>query len=101
MSKVRLHYPSLFFISLICLGLLFLLYAYFVNQTIINVVAREKIEKDIADVSGEIGDTEFDYMTLRNNLTLDVAYAKGFKDTEVTAFVSPGKSLPITYNSGR
>lgn len=63
-------------------------YGFFVQQTIINVVEREKTLKETRVVSSEIGDLESSYIALKNNITLDFAYAQGFKDAKATEYIS-------------
>lgn len=63
-----------------------------------NVVARENIEQDISSLSSDLGELEYRYMTLRNGVTLDLAYTKGFQDAEPTQFLTRGPSS-LSYNS--
>jgi hypothetical protein len=78
----------LFYAIATSLVLTFALYAYLVNKTIMNVVAREKTEREIASLSSSIGELEFKYMTAKNNITLDLAYAHGFHDATPSKFIS-------------
>ncbi len=76
----------------------FLLYAYLVNKTVMNVVARENAENDISELSTTIGTLESQYMTLKNSVTLDLAYSRGFKDATPSQFISRGPAT-LSYNS--
>ena len=53
-------------------------YIYFVNGAIINVVERQKIEKEIASINSRIGDMESSYLGLNNKISLDYALSLGF-----------------------
>ena len=81
---------SLVFVALVFVGG----YAYFVNQTVWNIVARQNATKEIAKVSSDVAELEASYMNLSGELTLDHAYALGFHEvkSEDTTFVE--RSVP-------
>ncbi|MEK9184792.1 MAG: hypothetical protein AAB866_01335 [Patescibacteria group bacterium] len=70
---------------LICL---FVFYIFLVRQTIINVVARENIEKNIGNMLSSISNLETKYMSVKGNISLDVAYAQGFKNADSPIFIT-------------
>ena len=74
---------------LICL----ILYIYLLHSAISNVVYREKISKDNRILSTDISVLESKYFLVKNSIDMDLAYAKGFRDSEVNAFISKN---PIT-----
>lgn len=88
----------LFFALASILVVIFGFYAYLINKTIMNVVAREDVERNISELSSSIGELEFKYMTLRNGITIDLAYTKGFLDAEPSQFISRNPST-LSYNS--
>ncbi len=94
----KISTKMLFFVLASILIVIFGFYAYLVNKTIMNVVARGKVEQNISSLSSSIGDLEFKYMTIRNGITIDLAYAKGFLDAEPTQFISRNPST-LSYNS--
>ncbi len=64
-----------------------------------NVVAREKIERNIGALSTTIGDLEYKYMTIKNTVTLDLAYTRGFTDATPTQFLSRApQAATLSYN---
>ena len=69
-------------------------YGYFVNQTILNIVARENIEEKTMTLNSEISEMEFDYIALKNDVNIDYAYSIGFVDVENVKFAS--RRLPVT-----
>jgi hypothetical protein len=98
----RISTRGLFFCMAAVLLLVFASYFYLVNKTIMNVVAREKTERTIAQLSGTIGELEFKYITLKNGVTLDLAHAKGFQDASPTKFLARNDTgTTITYNYSR
>ena len=74
-------------------------YIFFINKTIANVVARGKAQAAIASLSSSMGELEFQYMTLKKSITLDLAYSKGFSDAVPSSFLARHASAaPISYN---
>ena len=73
------------------LGVFFLsvgFYIYFVNMTIHNTVTLENLENKSSQISFNIGTKEFQYINLRNSITVELAYSLGFKDTGVKNYIS-------------
>lgn len=83
-------------------GALFLLagfYVYFVNSTIHNVVARQTLERKASALSLSIGSEEFKYISMRNAVTLPLAYSLGFKDVASKTFISANTLNQVSYLS--
>jgi|GEM_PF-744712 len=70
------------------LALVSFFYGYFVQQTILNVVEREKVIKEARIAGSAIADMEASYIALTNNITLDFAYSLGFRDAETPEYIS-------------
>jgi hypothetical protein len=91
---------SVFYIMLALIVMMFSMYVYLVNATVMNVVARQDTERAISSLSTSIGELEFKYIGLKNSVTLELAHAKGFKDTSPSSFLARNKST-LSYNSAR
>ncbi len=89
----------------LCAFVVFLLfsYVYLVNKTVWNVVARKNISTEVVKINDDISKLEYSYLTLKNAVSINNAYAMGFKDIEgssSTLFVtrnSLGKALSINH----
>ncbi|MBU4480444.1 hypothetical protein KKG48_03325 [Patescibacteria group bacterium] len=89
---------KLFWVFLAFLVSFAILYGYFVNQTILNIVERKGMEDKIVVLESEISEFEFDYITLKNNTNLDYAYSVGFKNVSDIKFASrrlPSQGLSV------
>lgn len=53
-------------------------YIYFVNGAIMNVVERQKIEKQIASINSRVSDLESSYLALNDKINVDYAMSIGF-----------------------
>ncbi len=67
-------------------------YMYFINATVHNTVTRQNLEAESGALALEIGKSEFVYIAKRNTVTIDLAYAMGFKDVSVKKYVTRGSS---------
>lgn len=92
---------ALFYVCAALLAIIFVIYVYLINATVMNVVAREDSEKEIAALSTSLGEMEFKYISLKNGVTLDLAYQKGFGTTAATEFLARENSAPsvLSYNT--
>ncbi len=63
-------------------------YAYVVHSTIVNVIAKEKIVKEIRERSTKVSELESLYFKTKNQINIELAHAKGFKNGEITNFIS-------------
>jgi hypothetical protein len=69
------------------LMLLVLTYGYMLNTTILNVVARQKAQTQIALLSSDTSDLETSYIALQNDVSINLAYSLGFKDVSNPQFL--------------
>jgi hypothetical protein len=93
---------TVFFLTLVALLSTFFFYVYLVNKTVMNVVARQQVERSISQLSSDLGTLEFKYIGLKNKVTLELAHAKGFQDaTPITFLAREGTNSSISYNSRR
>ncbi|GMU74125.1 MAG: hypothetical protein AMXMBFR44_3240 [Candidatus Campbellbacteria bacterium] len=70
--------------------LVMLLFAYglLMSRVILQVMARNDIERSIAGATADIAFLESEYMKMADSLTLARAHELGFVDTHVSLFVS-------------
>lgn len=85
--------------TILVVGIMFcaLSYAYLLHGAITNVVQREKISKENRALSGQISELETKYFAVKNTIDIELAHAKGFKDSEASVFISK-KSLTAMAN---
>ena len=77
----------------------FILYMFFVNGAVLNVVAREEVENDLASLNAEVSELEFQYISLRNSITIDYAYDRGLQEAQNVAFAERGQGSSLTLNT--
>jgi len=82
-------------ISMACL----VVYVLAVNFIVRNTIVRQTLEIETANMATHIGELEFSYIALKNKASLDLAYARGFK--EVTSPIYISKSVPRSLSINR
>src|SRR3989338_2365277 len=77
---------------LTCLVLLFAsCYVYFVNTAALNGVRCGVAEQEITTLGGEVSELESTYLSLKQSVTLSLAYERGFEDIGAVKFISTEK----------
>jgi hypothetical protein len=82
------------------LGILFLsagFYMYLINATVHNVVARQNLENEATRLTLSIGKQDYQYITLRNNITLGLAHSLGFSEVSDKTFISRNSSAKVSF----
>ena len=79
--------------------ILFGAYVYFVNTTVHHVVERKALDSTAGEQATRVSELEFDYMALKNSITLETAYAAGFQESPRTHFIAKVQAPPsLTLN---
>ncbi len=99
-ATTRSYQKTLFFILATALICMVASYLYFLNVTIVNVVAIEDGEKAIAMLNSRIGELESRYITQKASVSLELAYSLGFTDSGSASYLSllPGQRLSLGQN---
>ncbi|MEI6553064.1 MAG: hypothetical protein WCO09_00690 [bacterium] len=71
---------TLFWSLLSTLVVLVGVYGYMVNQTVWNAFNKDQAEEQIVALNSKLGDLEFQYMSLSNNISIEKAYELGFQN---------------------
>lgn len=82
-------------VSLVSLGA----YIYAINATARHIANRQNLERQIAERSRTLDSLEFTYIGLKNNVTIDLAYEKGFREEKSPLFVSRSRTAALSFNT--
>lgn len=85
---------TLFWSLLSVLVVLVGLYGYMVNQTIWNAFNRDNIETQIVALNSKLGDLEFEYMAIPNNVNINKAYEMGFQNASTNTIYASREIIP-------
>ncbi len=83
--------------AVICVACV-VVYFFAINMTVRNTVTRQRLEAEVSNVSAKLGELEFSYIALKNNVSLDKAYALGFQNVSATQYITRGKSRSLSMN---
>ena len=78
-------------------GVLALLYVVFLGNMVKNIVERKNLEAQTLTLSSEVRNLELSYLSLSNNVDLNLSYSMGFK--EIKANFATNKSLGLKSSS--
>lgn len=74
-------------------------YIVLVNKAVLNAVAKEKAEQEIASLSSSLSEKEFEYISAKGQVTMDLAYAKGFvsasNKTSFATLAKPAQNVAV------
>ncbi len=89
-----------FFWVLVSISMLSLfIYIYAVNATARNIVVRQNLEKQLANKSVGIDSLEFVYISLKNNVTIELARQYGFREARSPLYVSRTHRASLSFNT--
>jgi len=71
---------SLVLVSVIC-------YMYFLSASVVHVVMRKEVDKEIASLSSAVGSLEASYIEIQHSVSKDIASMRGFKQTDEKIFI--------------
>ncbi len=101
LQTVLRYREKIFFVLAISIFICASYYAYIVHSTILNVVEKEKIVKEIRNKSTKVSELEGVYFKTRNQINIELAHAKGFKDGDVSNFISKKSLTAFVSNNER
>ena len=98
--KTSYKHKEIIFITLISAILLsFFAYVFLLQKAILNVVDRSKVSKEASLVSLDVNDLEEKYFSLKNDITIELAHAKGLRNKEVTSYISKKSLTAMVLNN--
>lgn len=63
-------------------------YTFLIEKAIMNVIAREDVTKETRLVGASVAILEGKYFSVKNDVNIELAHSKGFKDSDVSFFIS-------------
>ncbi len=102
MDKIKtISYDSrryLFYILALMATASLVIYVYAVNSIARNVAVVENLEGEVAEMVVELSSLEFQYISLKNEITLQLAEQYGFKEARNPVYVSRSVGTALTWN---
>ena len=91
-----------FFWTLFSLFVFFIMsYGFLLNSTMMNAVSKQSMEKEMSSLNSEVNSLEFQYLNIKNSITLGLAQSKGFVPVSSDKFAvidSTQKNISLSIN---
>lgn len=81
-------HPKITFMLFSAIIFCVVLYTYSAFKTTENAFKKTAVMKKISAVSSLIGESESEYLNLKNSINLETAYSMGFKDVKNPRYLS-------------
>lgn len=86
---LNLHTNRSIFYALIAISIMSAsVYVYGISKAVHNVAERQSLEKQLSSRTVQVSDLEFQYLSLKNNVDMELARSLGFRQTDEAHFVS-------------
>ena len=101
-DKINYREKQIFWSLFSVFFILLFTYGYLVNSTILNAVSKQKMQSEMVSLNSNLNSLEFEYLNLKNKITIDYAATLGFVPVTYDKFASisssDSKSLSINEN---
>jgi hypothetical protein len=101
-ESINLREKQIFWSLFSVFFVLLFTYGYLVNSTILNAVSKQKMQSEMVLLNSNLNTLEFQYLNLKNKITMDYATSLGFVAISYDKFASisssDSKSLSINEN---
>lgn len=87
-ERIEYRDSRIFWSLFIIFTILVVSYGFLINSTILNAVAKQNMEKTMMTLSSEVNSLEFQYLNIKNGITLNFAKSKGFVSLSTNNFAS-------------
>lgn len=77
-------------------GVAILAYAVLLASTMFFATETTSYHRQIAEATGSLSEMEFEYITLKQSVTLGKAYELGFQDVEKPVFVRADQAVAVS-----
>src|SRR3989304_5093542 len=82
------HDRRIFWMFVAALGVMLLLYVYFVSTAVVAVIARKEFERELGRTATQVASLESEYALLDKRIDLTLAHAQGFVDVSAPRYVT-------------
>jgi hypothetical protein len=76
-----------FFAALSCVVVSVMCYMYFLSTSVVNVVMRKEVDKEMVNLSSSVGSLEAEYIEVQHAVSEDIASLKGYERTDTKIFI--------------
>lgn len=74
------------------------LYMYFLSASVIHVVMRKEVDKEIVALGSTLSELETEFIEAQHSVSEDIASAKGFTHTDHKIFIDRSQTTLVLSN---
>ncbi len=100
-EQIEYREKKIFWVLFSLFAFLIISYGILVNNIFSNGVSQQNMEKNIVSLNSDVNTLEFQYLGLKNSITLALAESKGFVSVAIDKFAvvnSVQKNLSLSVN---
>jgi hypothetical protein len=100
-DSIGIREKKIFWVLFSVFAFLLFSYGFLVNSTMMNAVSMQKMEKEMVALNSDVNSMEFDYLNIKNKITMDYANSLGFVSVSYDKFASVSSdkySLSLSIN---
>ena len=100
-EKIEYREKKIFWILFSVFVFFIMSYGFLLNNTMMNAVSKQSMEKEMISLGSEVNSLEFQYLNIKNGITLELAQSKGFISVPSDKFAvidSTQKNLSLSIN---
>ena len=102
-EKIEYREKKIFWVLFSIFVFFIMSYGFLLNNTMMSAVSKQKMEKEMITLGSEVNSLEFQYLNVKNSITLELAQSKGFVVVSLDKFAvikptSQNLSLSINEN---
>ncbi|MBX4189309.1 hypothetical protein KW785_01780 [Candidatus Parcubacteria bacterium] len=75
------------------------LYVYGVLATVHHTVARQALQAQVSELTTQVSELEFKAIALKNEVNLNLAMSRGFKEVTDPLFISRSAAKSLSFNT--
>lgn len=75
-----------------------MLYIYFLSASVVHVVMRKEVDKEIAHLGSTLSELETEFIEAQHSVSEDIASLKGFKHTDHKIFIDRSQTTLVLSN---
>ncbi len=98
----KYHYISaykdesrLFYFALSAFFVVFLSYMYFLSSSVMNVVMRMEVDREIATLGTNVGRLEAEYIEMQHSVSSDIATLQGYVVLDKKVFIDKAEDTLV------
>lgn len=85
-----------FYALVACLVVSVLSYMYFLSASVVHVVMRKEIDKEMSMLSSNVGELEARYIEVQHAVSEDIASLHGFTETDAKIYIDRSTTLTLS-----